>query len=90
MVGTLTWVLLGVGAYWLGLLWLERRGALPAYLGLQGPIITVHTRRFRAGIDRIARPKRLWRAWGNFGLGITVFVMVGTFLVLYVVVFCHR
>ncbi len=79
MVSTLQWVLLGIGAYWLVILWLRRQGLFPEYIGTQGPIITVHTRRFRSLIDRIARPKRAWRAWGNFGVGVAFVTIVASF-----------
>ncbi len=78
---TLTLILLGVVAYWIGLLTLRRRGLLPNAVGTQGPIITLHTRRGRAFLDRLARPKRFWRAWGNFGVGISLVIMLGMFLV---------
>ena len=79
MVSTLQWILLGIGAYWVGILWLQREGRLPDYLSTQGPIILVHTKRFRQLVDRIASPKRVWRAWGNFGIGIFLVVMAGSF-----------
>ena len=82
MNDTLVWVLAGLGAYWLGVLLLDSQGLLPSYVGLQGPILTIHTKRGKRLLDRIARPKRFWRAWGNFGLGIALVVMVGTFLLL--------
>lgn len=82
MAEVLYWVLFGIGLYWVALLMLQRRGMLPAFIGLQGPIITVHTKRFQAFVDRVAIPRRFWRAWGNFGLGITLVVMAGSFLFL--------
>lgn len=81
---TLLWVLLGLAAYWFILLGLRANDLLPSYIGMQGPVLTLHTRRGRKLIDRLARPKRFWRAWGNFGLGIALVVMVGTFLLLVV------
>ena len=75
---TLTWVLVGILGYWLVLITLRRNGMLPEYVGVQGPIITLHTRRGREFLDRMSRPKRFWRAWGNFGIGIALVVMVGS------------
>ncbi|WP_276279757.1 site-2 protease family protein [Halorussus caseinilyticus] len=83
-MNTLVWVLVGIAVYWLGVLVLDSQGLLPSYVGTQGPILTVHTQRGKQFLDRLARPKRLWRAWGNFGLGIALVVMVGTFLLLVV------
>jgi len=79
MVSTLQWILAGAALYWLGLLWARQRGFLPSYIGTQGPIITLHTKRFRDLLDRLAAPRRFWRAWGNIGVGITLVVMAGTF-----------
>lgn len=79
MVSTLHWVLLGIAVYWAGLIVLRRQDMLPSYIGTQGPIITVHTRRFRSFIDRVASPKRIWRAWGNFGVGVALVVMAASF-----------
>jgi membrane-associated protease RseP (regulator of RpoE activity) len=77
-----TWVLLGLLTYWLGLTLLRSRGYLPEYVGTLGPILTIHTKRGRAFLDRMARPKRLWRVWGNFGLGFALVVLVGVFALL--------
>ncbi|WP_458187422.1 site-2 protease family protein [Haladaptatus sp. NG-WS-4] len=81
---TIVWVFLGIAAYWFALIALRANDMLPSYLGTQGPILTLHTQRGKQLLDRLARPKRFWRAWGNFGLGIALVVMVGTFLVLVV------
>jgi membrane-associated protease RseP (regulator of RpoE activity) len=80
MVSLLQWVLLGIGAYWLAVIGLRRYGLLPAFVGTQGPILTLHTRRFRDLLDRLAASRRLWRAWGNFGVGVALVVMLGSFL----------
>lgn len=82
MAEVLYWILLGIGAYWVLLLVLQHKGVLPEFIGLQGPIMTIHTRRFQAFVDHVAVPRRFWRAWGNFGLGITLVVMAGSFLFL--------
>jgi membrane-associated protease RseP (regulator of RpoE activity) len=77
-VSLLQWVLFGIVAYWLGVVWLRRRQLLPSFVGAQGPILTLHTKRFHDLLDRLAAPKRLWRAWGNFGIGIALVVMIGS------------
>ncbi|ELY68487.1 site-2 protease family protein [Natrinema versiforme] len=78
----LTWVLLGLLLYWLAVVGLRNGGYLPDYIGTQGPILTFHTKRGRALLDRLARPKRFWRAWSNFGVGIALVVMISMFAVL--------
>ena len=81
-MNTLLWVFVGVVVYWLVVATLGARGLLPSYVGTQGPILTIHTRRGRALLDRLARPKRFWRAWANFGVGVALIVMASTFVVL--------
>jgi membrane-associated protease RseP (regulator of RpoE activity) len=79
MVRTLTWVLVGIVAYTVVAMALKARGRLPESVRVSGPITTLHTKRGRAFLNWLATPKRFWRAWGNFGLGVTLVVMVGSF-----------
>ncbi|WP_255150940.1 site-2 protease family protein [Halorarius halobius] len=79
MVDTLTLVLAGVVLYTVLALTLKTQGYLPDWVRVSGPITTLHTERGKKFLDWLARPKRFWRAWGNFGLGIALVVMVGTF-----------
>jgi len=83
MVSVLTWVLVGIVAYTLGAMALRARGILPEYVRVSGPITTLHTGRGRAFIDRLAAPKRFWRAWGNLGVGVGLVVMVGMFVAIF-------
>ena len=81
-MNTFTWILVGLGAYWLALLGVKSLGLLPSYVGTQGPILTIHTQRGKRFLNWLARPKRFWRAWGNFGIGIALVIMFGSFLLL--------
>ena len=83
-MNTLVWVLLGIAIYWLGVLVLDSQGLLPSYVGTQGPILTIHTQRGKQFLEWLSKPKRFWRAWGNFGLGVAIVVMAGSFLLLLV------
>ncbi|RKD95902.1 site-2 protease family protein [Halopiger aswanensis] len=78
----LTWVVAGLLLYWAGVIALERADLLPEFIGTQGPMLTFHTKRGRALLDRLARPKRFWRAWANLGIGIALVVMVAMFVFL--------
>jgi membrane-associated protease RseP (regulator of RpoE activity) len=78
-MSTLTWVLGGIVAYTLVVFALDQRGLLPESLKVQGPITTLHTKRGRDFLDWLAGPRRFWRAWSNFGVGVAVVVMVGSF-----------
>ena len=77
MVDTLTWVLAGIALYTVGMMALRARGVLPESVRVSGPIVTLRTGRGRAFLDWLATPRRFWRAWGNFGVGSAIVVMVG-------------
>jgi membrane-associated protease RseP (regulator of RpoE activity) len=81
-MNTLLWVLVGVVLYSAVVSALKARGYLPDALRVQGPLTTLHTRRGRVFLDRLARPRRFWRAWTNVGLGVTLVIMVGIFVAL--------
>jgi membrane-associated protease RseP (regulator of RpoE activity) len=83
-MNTLLWVLVGVLVYSLVAKALQIRGYLPDAVRLQGPIATIHTRRGRALLTRLARPKRFWRAYSNVGVGVALVIMAGMFLLLLV------
>ena len=76
MVSVLWWVLAGVVLYTVVMVALEDRGYLPASIKLSGPITTIHTGRGRALLERLSAPTRLWRAWGNLGVGVALVTMV--------------
>ncbi|MFC7227908.1 site-2 protease family protein [Salinirubellus salinus] len=80
MLDPLLLVLVGVVLYTVGATFLKMRGRLPEYINVSGPITTLHTKRGRVLLDRLAQPKRFWRAWGNFGIGAALVVLVGSFL----------
>ena len=75
----LWWILAGITLYTAVAMALSARGLLPASLRVAGPLLTVHTERGKALLDRLAGPRRFWRAWGNFGVGLAVVIMVGSF-----------
>ncbi|MFB6152262.1 MAG: site-2 protease family protein [Haloarculaceae archaeon] len=83
MVGTLTWVLVGVVAFTVAAMAVDARGLLPESVRVAGPILTLHTGRGRAFLDRLASPRRFWRAWGNLGVGAALVAMVGSALAVF-------
>jgi membrane-associated protease RseP (regulator of RpoE activity) len=78
------WTVLGVAllAYWAGVSWAKARNLLPSFVSATGPILTLHTKRGKRLLKRAAAPKRFWRAWGNFGLGVALVVAAGTLFML--------
>lgn len=80
MVDTLWLALGGLLFYWLVVTVAQQRGWLPEQVKAQGPITTIHTQYGKVLLDRLSRPKRFWRAWGNFGVGVTLVVIVGVFV----------
>ncbi|MFC5972223.1 site-2 protease family protein [Halomarina salina] len=79
MVDTLWLVLAGIAIYTLLVMAASARGLLPESVRVSGPITTIHTMRGKIFLDKLSRPKRLWRAWGNFGIGLVLVVMFGVF-----------
>lgn len=79
-VDLLTVLLIGLLAYTVLAMTLDREGYLPEWVHVSGPLLTLHTQRGKELLDRMARRKRFWRAWANVGLGITLVVLVLSFL----------
>ncbi len=77
-----SWILGGLLAYWVAVSLLRARDVFPDYVGVTGPLLTIHTKRGRAMLDRLAGPRRLWRLWANMGLGFALVILVGAFLLL--------
>jgi membrane-associated protease RseP (regulator of RpoE activity) len=75
-------LLVALFVYWAGVAWVRTRGLLPSFVSTMGPILTLHTKRGKRFLDWAAQWKRPWRAWGNFGLGITFVVLVGVLFTL--------
>jgi len=68
-----------VALWWVGLLYLNRRGFLePRKLSLIGPILMWKTQKGRDLIDRIARRKRLWRVFGDLSIVLVGVAMIAT------------
>ncbi|MFW6435541.1 MAG: site-2 protease family protein [Halovenus sp.] len=78
MAGLLTWVLVGIVLYTAVAMGLKAAGYLPESVKVSGPLTTIHTKRGRQLLDRLARRERFWRAWGNVGVGIALVIMVIT------------
>ncbi len=78
----LAWSVIGLAIYWVAILLVRRLGLLPSFIGAQGPIVTIHTKRGQTFLTWLAGPKRFWRAWANIGIGISLVVMVAMFLFL--------
>ena len=83
-MSTLLWVLTGILVYSVGAVALDRRGLLPSYCKVSGPLLTVHTKRGRVFLTKLSKPKRAWRALANIGVGIALVMMIGTFFLLIV------
>ena len=82
MVQPLTWVLVGLLVYTVVAMGLKARGLLPDSVRVSGPITTLHTKRGREFLNRLASPKRFWRAYANVGVGVGLVVMAMSFLLI--------
>ncbi len=80
MVDTLWLVLGGLMFYWFVMTIAQQQGWLPEQIRTQGPITTLHTQYGKVLLDRLSQPRRFWRAYGNFGVGIAIVMMAGVFL----------
>jgi membrane-associated protease RseP (regulator of RpoE activity) len=76
MASLLTWVVVGIVLYTVVVMGLNARGYLPSSVSVSGPVQTIHTKRGRVFLDRLADRDRFWRAWGNVGVGVALVVMV--------------
>ncbi len=79
MPSLLTWILVGLAIYMLAVMALRARGLLPSFVKVTGPITTIHTKSGRAFLNRLASPRRLWRAYANVGVGFALVVMFLSF-----------
>ena len=79
----LGWILGGFLAYWLLVVFLDARGVLERYnASAAGPLVMFRTGRGRDLLDRLATPRRFWRAYANMGVAIAGLVMVASFVLL--------
>ncbi|MFC5972275.1 site-2 protease family protein [Halomarina salina] len=84
-MGPLVWLLLGTCCYTVAAMLAARRGLLPDWVEVSGPITTVHTRRGRRLLDRLARHDRLFRAFGTLAVAVA-FVLMALLAVVVLVV----
>ena len=83
MSSTLIWIIIGIILYTVIAEGLKRLGYLPDYISVQGPIASVETKRGEKVLTRISRiSERGWRLWGNLGIGMSIIVMFGIFIVM--------
>ncbi|MWG36802.1 site-2 protease family protein [Halomarina oriensis] len=74
-MGPLAWVLVGSGCYVVAAMLAQRRGHLPDWVEVSGPITTVHTRRGRRLLNRLARHDRFWRGFGTLAVAVAFLLM---------------
>jgi len=79
----LAWILGGFLAYWLLVASLDAKGVLERRnVSAAGPLLMFRTVRGKGLLDRLARPKRFWRAYANVGVGVAALVMLASFVML--------
>ncbi len=72
----LTLALVIFAAYWLFVIFLNNRGILEQHgISAYGPLLMLRTTRGLRLLDKLARPKRFWRAFANIGIPLTVMGM---------------
>ena len=79
----LVWVLGGFLVYWIIVAALDARGVLERYnASAAGPLVMFRTGKGRNLLDRLAAPKRFWRAYANVGVAVAGLVMAASFVLL--------
>ena len=84
-MSVLYWILGGFVAYWAVVFALDQRGFFEKYnasLVGPGPLVMLRTLRGRELVDRIAKPKKFWRIYGNIGVAAATIVMIASFVLL--------
>lgn len=79
------WIVVLIGAWYLGLLALERRGILDRWNATRalGIILMLRTNRGKRVLERVSQPRRFWRAYGEFSIWLCFAVMAGVLLLLF-------
>ena len=68
--------------YWIIVWILERRGILEKYnISTYGPVLMIRTLRGQELLDKLARPKSLWRTFANIGIPLMFVGMAAMFLI---------
>lgn len=68
-MGYVTAALLVFFAYWLLIMYLERRGALQKFnISAVGPLLMIRTKRGQRLLERLAVIRRLWRVYATLGI----------------------
>ncbi len=75
-----SWVLIAFLVYWTAVVALDRRGFWEERnTSAHGPILMIRTFRGKQLLERLARPKRFWRVYGNVGVAIAAVIMALSF-----------
>jgi len=79
------WIVVLIGAWYLGLLALERRGILDRWNATRalGIILMLRTNRGKRVLERVSQPRRFWRAYGEFSIWLCFAVMAVVLLLLF-------
>jgi len=78
------WAVGIIAAWYFGLLYLEQNGTLDRWNATRvlGMILMVRTGRGKVALEKMARPRRFWRAYGEFSIWLCFIVMLGVILLI--------
>ena len=78
------WAVGIIAAWYFGLLYLEQNGTLDRWNATRvlGMILMVRTGRGKIALEKMARPRRFWRAYGEFSIWMCFIVMLGVILLI--------
>ncbi|WP_049928131.1 site-2 protease family protein [Halopiger goleimassiliensis] len=76
MTETLLAIGVGLLVYTLGVMALAARGALPSWVSVSGPVVTLERRTVPAALERLAARRRLWRRLVDVGVVVAYGLLV--------------
>jgi len=78
------WAVGIIAAWYFGLLYLEQNGTLDRWNATRvlGMILMVRTGRGKIALEKMARPRRFWRAYGELSIWMCFIVMLGVILLI--------
>ena len=78
------WAIAIVGAWYFALVYLEQNGTLDRWNATRvlGIILMLRTGKGKVALEQLAKPRKLWRAYGEFSIWLCFIVMFGVILLI--------
>ena len=78
------WALVLIAAWYFALVYLEQNGTLDKWNATRvlGIILMLRTGKGKIALEQLAKPRRFWRAYGEFSIWLCFIVMFGVILLI--------